>query len=332
MYQFGIIVPFYNEKFTEVLPCIRSIELQDAFDMREVKVYFVCDGSDNLDVAAGIDKESVSFAYEFIYMQENKGPGVARQVGLDAADDCRYVMFIDADDHFCSTITLHTFLLNIMAHNNPDFLLARFFEELKETKADRIADLFPHIHDITWMFGKCYRRDFLMANSISFHPDFRVQEDSYFNYIVDQLSKNTIKMDDIVYIWKWREHSITRINGGIYTYNSFGDYIGAMKAAIENIRDRGIHVGVSAAHTLFYAYYTMQAPEWEEHREHKKKAEDAIRNFCEVLGNEIDQVPLETQYQIKQAERAKSAVFMEVETFPQFIERIKMTRKGKAQK
>jgi len=30
-------------------------------------------------------------------MKENKGPGVARQVGLDAAQG-KYVMFCDADD------------------------------------------------------------------------------------------------------------------------------------------------------------------------------------------------------------------------------------------
>ena len=33
-----------------------------------------------------------------IYSKENCGPGIARQRGIDAAEMCKYLMFLDADD------------------------------------------------------------------------------------------------------------------------------------------------------------------------------------------------------------------------------------------
>lgn len=88
----SVVVPVYNVR--DYLP--RCVDALRAQTLKEVEFVFVDDGStdgsgESLDRAAAVD------ARIRVIHQPNAGAGVARNVGLDAADG-EYVFFFDPDD------------------------------------------------------------------------------------------------------------------------------------------------------------------------------------------------------------------------------------------
>lgn len=89
----SVIVPFYNSQHT-LLTCLESLSRQT---LKGIEIVLVDDGStdDSLRIAK-------KFASEYdgrciVLHQDNSGPSVARNSGLDCATG-RYIAFVDSDD------------------------------------------------------------------------------------------------------------------------------------------------------------------------------------------------------------------------------------------
>ena len=94
MISISIIVPVYN--VAEYLPkCIESIKSQT---MTDFEVICIDDGStdNSLEILRGVAKEDKRFV---VLTQENKGPGIARNVGISMAKG-DYILFMDPDDWY----------------------------------------------------------------------------------------------------------------------------------------------------------------------------------------------------------------------------------------
>ena len=92
----SVIIPRYKETEKELFPLLASVSTQAGIDFSDVEVIIASDGGG----AGALDKNFLGlFGMEIrqVSLAENKGPGVARQAGLDAARG-EYVMFCDADD------------------------------------------------------------------------------------------------------------------------------------------------------------------------------------------------------------------------------------------
>ena len=93
MTDISIILPVFNgEKFIE-----KAIESVLNQSLNDFELIIVNDGSTDstLDIITSFDDERIK-----VIDQNNKGPGQARNNGLEIASG-EYVMFLDADDWFC---------------------------------------------------------------------------------------------------------------------------------------------------------------------------------------------------------------------------------------
>jgi glycosyltransferase involved in cell wall biosynthesis len=164
-------------------------------------------------------------------LKTNGGPGVARQVGMNATK-CPFVTFIDADDTFAGAFALEI-LLKGMEDAAYHTVVGGFAEEQPG------LHFVSHQNDLIWMFGKLYRRSFLDKYKIRFN-ETRANEDNGFNTFVRLVSSEQEKVmfiPDIVYYWHWKEDSITRINNAQYSYDqSFVGYVDNMIYAIKSAK------------------------------------------------------------------------------------------------
>ena len=94
MIKLSIIIPVYNcERFLN--QCINSVLMQT---LDNIEVICIDDGSTDQSVDI-IKKKSLADNRIVLFQQENKGAGIARNIGIDKAKG-KYVAFLDADDFY----------------------------------------------------------------------------------------------------------------------------------------------------------------------------------------------------------------------------------------
>ena len=113
--KFSVIIPFYNPDPAKLLRAIESC--QGAHE-----VIIINDGTDKAIPEAYWGPKFFDFPCRLINLQENQGPGIARNVGMAAATG-DWLVFLDADDELAPTA-----LTELMAtvNNNPSADLIRF--------------------------------------------------------------------------------------------------------------------------------------------------------------------------------------------------------------
>lgn len=186
-----------------------------------------------------------------------------------------------------------------MLKNVPDFLNTPWLEEFKDRNGQ--YRYITHENDSTWMHGKIYRRHFLIEHGIRF-PDFlRVQEDSYFNSLVSAFSQKNIYLPITSYVWKFNPESTTRRNNGVYTYETFPDFIYSCTLAYKKIPEGLLEDKV--LHFISYNYFYLHQIQWQEegHIEYLKKSEETfakyITPFWGYWGNALPQTIAEAYNQ-----------------------------------
>ena len=189
----SVIIPVYNaEKYLR--GCMDSVLGQT---LRELEVICVDDGSTD-GSAAILEEYAEKDSRVRVLRQENKGAGVARNLGIGAARG-EYVAFIDSDDwaekSYCSE------LVQCADEHSADIVVCRAqrFDDatgellpsgwmLKEQyppgKAFTPEDIKKYIFQFTYgqVWDKLFRRDFINTNGIRF-PEIRAAEDTSFAYI-----------------------------------------------------------------------------------------------------------------------------------------------------
>ena len=192
-----------NIKISVVMPIYNAIEyLRTALDsvvsqtLRDIEIICVDDGSTDrsLDVLKDFQKADDRVR---IITENNAGPSIARNKGLSRARG-EYVIFLDADDFYEPTLLEK--LYECAVADELDIVIARFdiynerkakFEsnissdhsELFETNNVVTVSEFPdYIFQCTsgYVWNKLYRRSFITDNELSFDPEVRVFEDTYF--------------------------------------------------------------------------------------------------------------------------------------------------------
>lgn len=202
-----IIIPAYNAHKT--LPkTLASIASQYLSDL--VHVTIVDDCSDEPYDVSGF---ASLLKINVIRLRENAGVGVVRQIGL-ASCNHKYVVFVDADDYFTTSFALDELIGPLEAHPECVMTTATFYEE---TVSGRVV---PHGMNISWLFAKMIRREFIDQHQITF-PTLRACEDvGFLTKIRLRLSnEQTIaEIDKPLYFWSFSNTSITRANDFDYSY------------------------------------------------------------------------------------------------------------------
>lgn len=240
-----VIIPAYNVPDQILFRCLASIACQDI--VSEIEVTVVDDASTQQNYASVIQNFDSVLKINLLRYEENGGPGVARQYGIDHTSN-GYLAFIDADDTFNGAFALKALRNGIEMNSGLYHMCVGVFDEVHE---DGIQDgtgpiLMAHEQDMVWMFGKLYRRSFIDRYNIHFHESSRANEDNGFNTLIRLCSSDQEQINFIpahVYYWHENPNSITRINDCQYSYggserDSFYGYVENMIFAIKEAKKR----------------------------------------------------------------------------------------------
>lgn len=212
----SIILPVYNaEDYLE--KCIQSILNQE---YKNIELIIVNDGStDNSDyVCRKFSKSDQRVRY---YLQENSGPSVARNKGIEIAAG-EYVQFIDADDYL-EINSIETLVTNI---EDSDLVIAGYrnvYSENenkksinvqpsktslypKETFLDIFGDILEkQLFHYTW--HKLYRTE--IVKQIKFLDEMKIGEDLIFNLDYMDIAENITLINEVVYNHIWYNQTST---------------------------------------------------------------------------------------------------------------------------
>lgn len=229
--KIDIIIPAYKAQGT-ILRTLSSIACQTI--LSDLEVTIVNDCCPNGDYRKFVDMFKPFMKIREIKMEENGGPGLARQYGIDHTKN-QYFTCIDADDTFAGALALEELRAGIQLNPTIQCCVGTF-AELHEN-----LQIVPHQNDMVWMFGKLYKREFIDRYNIKFN-DTRANEDTGFNTIVRLLCSNNPNeivhwIGEVVYYWHEKMDSITRINDCQYAFDqSFCGWTDNMIYAIKKAK------------------------------------------------------------------------------------------------
>jgi len=238
-----VIIPAYEAHKT-LEKCLLSIASQSISDKFQVIVVDDCSPSGGYkDI---IDKYTHLLKIKEVKMEKNGGPGTARRVGVDNSNN-PYMTFIDADDIFLDGFFFEGSIsfMNSMPHCA--MISAGFLEQAENRSTN------PHLDDMVWVFGKIYRRVYWQRKGINF-SDLRSNEDLELNTKIrltlgkspDNNQDEFIQFvnDKMVYLWQYKEDSITRKpddKGKPYEYSFNTGLIGALDAKMSAYTFTGVN-------------------------------------------------------------------------------------------
>lgn len=215
----SIIIPCYKAQDT-ILRTLCSICEQEIVEDFEV---ILVNDADEEGYQKFVDMFSPYYNLREIKREVNGGPGDSRQTGIEAATQ-PLITFIDADDTFSGRFALKTLRNQMLSDPSIVCVFSRFLEDQK-------VSYLVHQEENPWMFGKLYKKDYLINHNIKFPINSRSNEDGAFNTLCKLYSSESEKIkyiQDISYYWNYREDSITRKDNCDYSYN------GSFKGLVEN--------------------------------------------------------------------------------------------------
>lgn len=269
---FDLLVPRYNEPFSVIKPLLDSIAVQQNVDFDDIQVIIADDGSDTPLAIEG------DYPFEIKYIEcEHKGVSATRNAALDASK-ADYVMFCDIDDMFFNACGLWM-IFREAELGRFDVMVSVFVEE---TRADGEIVYVNHEMDSTFVHGKVYRRKYLKKKQLRFNDALTVHEDSYFNILARECTKDAKFCPTPFYLWRWRDESVCR-HDKKYILKTYNNMIESTDALIDEMARRNMDdkARVYAGNAVFDAYYLMNKPEWkdQENQEYRHSTEARFSDF-----------------------------------------------------
>lgn len=262
-----IIIPAYNSHST-ILDTLSSISIQQ-FKL-PYKVTIVNDGGE------GYSDIVKSFAPRMdiqVIDTPNKGPAIARQIGMEATSN-PFILFIDADDIFLSAISFQL-LYSAIAFDEDIICVDSKFMSEREDGSIELGN-----KEMVWLFGNIYRRSFIEENEIKF-PIFSANEDLIFNFEImiksSQLKKKIVYIDEHTYLWKWNKNSITRRNNSEYSFFDSSYHIIKGKTELFS-RFNPEEIAEYIFHAVWDFYFF-----WEESINNRSQKTDYHNNLMEAI-------------------------------------------------
>ena len=215
--EIDIIIPAYKARDT-LFRALASIAIQDVADL--VLVTIVNDACPDGSYQDIIDKFAGQIDIQEIVLEDNVGPGDARQVGLDNTTK-PYVVFMDADDQFSNIGGLLSLKEELDMYPSSIMALGRIAHEINPCQWIEIG-----ANNSTWVFGKMFRRSAIDKYGARFKPGSRACEDIGFTTILTLAATYDHNMrritDQFAYLWCYNKFSLTRSQNHAFQYEQGG--------------------------------------------------------------------------------------------------------------
>lgn len=210
--QLAVIIPTYNAHKTIKRTLASLVNQLDV----NYHIYLSVDGEPK-GTYDYLLEDFNTLPMTILYSPTNKGPGQARQYGIDNTTE-PFITFIDTDDIFTSATSLSILFSNI---EDQDIMVSTPHWQEYDSEEENKTIFQPVTYSmLTWLHGKIYRRSHLDKYNIRFtdHPQWsRSNEDVGFNTMVIMFSNTEDKRikqltDRTVYLRFIEPTSITREN------------------------------------------------------------------------------------------------------------------------
>lgn len=299
-----ILIPQYKETDAIIKPLLDSIAIQQSIDMNEVGVIICNDGSDVFLTDNLLN--SYPFKIEY-YKEPHRGVSATRNACLNRAT-ADYVMFCDADDMFYNACGLWIIFREMTA--GFDSLVSMFVEETRNPETKQV-EYINHEMDSTFVHGKVHRRQYLLDKEIHFNDNLIIHEDSFFNILCQNLSKNVKYCQTPFYLWKWRDDSVCR-HDPKYILKTYRNMLDSNDALIDEFLSRGLQDKAMffSVFMIFDAYYTMNKPEWidQENQEYRNSTELRFADYFRKHKDMWETVPINDKMMISNQVRSRSVM------------------------
>lgn len=251
-----VIIPAYNSHDT-VVRTLGSILMQR--NLKDIRVTIVNDGGEGYTDIVNQFQSFMSICE--VGYKENRGPGYARQYGVEHTSG-DYIVFIDADDTFYESSSVEL-LVNPLKETNTKFVISPFIQMGKE-----VGQQIKRDPNLVWVFGHAYRRSFLEDEDIKF-TSTRANEDVGFNAMCNLIARHKMGaeggkvLNAVTYQWHYNEKSITRRGKSDYEYTiCTPGYIYNCHHAYDHAQTRGVtmkELAQGALETAFscFVYYCV---------------------------------------------------------------------------
>ncbi|MCZ3011256.1 glycosyltransferase family 2 protein [Acinetobacter baumannii] len=213
MILLSVIIPFFNT-FSRSEKVLKRIE-ESLKQYSDVEFVLVDDGSEDdtlkqLKQYFSINEHSSLLK---IIAQENKGPGGARNTGIDISTG-KYIWVVDSDDDFY----IDNVYPDLQMDNDFDFIDYNYIEHGKNTNSMMLEDgnYYANKVDLYKNLGrvvtKVFKREFFVRNNIKY-PEYCIYEDNYFIYMLPYFIKKFKKTTKLAYFYEDGVPSVTRTSG-----------------------------------------------------------------------------------------------------------------------
>jgi len=317
-----ILVPQYKETDYVVKPLLDSIAIQQSVPMEEIGVIICNDGSDVYLSERLISSYPYRIAY---YKEPHRGVSGTRNACLDHAT-AEYVMFCDADDMFYNACGLWIVFREMAT--GFDSLVSVFIEETRHPETKEVVYI-NHEMDSTFVHGKVHKRQYLIDQKIRWNDKLTIHEDSYFNILCQNLSKEVKYCTTPFYLWKWRDESVCR-HDPKYILKTYRNMLDSNDALIDEFLSRGMSDKAMffTAFMTFDAYYTMNKPDWidQENQEYRRSTEEHFAKWYKKHESLWNNIPANDKMMISNQVRSRSVMEgmrMESVTIDNWLKHIK---------
>ncbi len=212
--RFSVVVPVYNvEQYLE--QCLESLQAQDYTDF---EVICVNDGSTDGSQKILVEWETI-FPQMKVIDRENGGLSAARNTGLSVATG-DYVLFVDSDDWVEPNI-LSRLAEEADGEDMICFACRKSNGGVTDTLVPEQGDGWSYYnrhalehHEVPFVcvWQRCYRREFLLANSLSFREGI-LHEDNEFTPRACLKAKSIKTIPNVLYNYRMRPGSIMATRG-----------------------------------------------------------------------------------------------------------------------
>lgn len=242
----NIIIPVFHSQKT--LPdVLASFLLQTKKDFK-ITIVQDGDGEDYTELLKSFQDRGLKI--EHINLETNVGPGLARQAAMDADTESEYFMLCDSDDLVMPQAVES--LYRAITTNKLDIVSSSFIRH--QDNRNLMQDVSNTA--ITWCTGKIYRANYLRKNQIRFHPNLRLNEDSYFNVVAWNSTNLRGQLHEVTVLMMDNPNSLTRKDGlkGFFK-NGWEQYIISQVDGLREIYKQTLQMSPAiAARTLVYLY------------------------------------------------------------------------------
>lgn len=257
--KISVIVPVYNSE-SFLSECLDSITKQS---FKDFELILIDDGSTD---------NSYSIIQEYrqkdsrikVFSQENLGPSVARNLGLNYVSG-DYVIFIDSDDWI--DLDLFQNLYNAIKKYDADIACCSVIRKSKikhkyrfmfkkVEKYTLLADKINvcRVPECCYVWGKLYKKD--LVKNVLFNPGVFF-EDMYWLPEVLKKSKNLVTVPNVNYYYRVNPNSIVKLLPSIKKQN---DIYSAKKYIIKFFRENELYLPEKEKNITKKIFYLYKIP------------------------------------------------------------------------